>query len=75
MPAEHRLLVENLLGDPAQDAVPTDGGSLRMTYVVTNRSVFRLRIYELGTRVRVIGPEDVRREIRRELESFLAGTS
>jgi len=75
VPAEHRLLVENLLGEPAQGADRADGADVRMTYVVTNRAVFRLRIYELGTRVQVLGPEDVRREILGELESFLAGTS
>lgn len=71
VPAEHRLLVENLLG-PAT-AVAEEGSGLQLTYVVTNRAVFRWRIYELGTRVRVLGPEDVRRELLAELESFLAG--
>jgi predicted DNA-binding transcriptional regulator YafY len=73
VPAEHRLLVENLLGQAAD--VAEDAGTLRMTYVVTNRAVFRWRLYELGTRVRVLGPPDVRRELLAELESFLAGPS
>lgn len=73
VPVEHRLLVENLLGQAAD--VTEDSGSLRMTYVVTNRAVFRWRVYELGTRVRVLGPEDVRREMLSELESFLTGPS
>ncbi|MBA2768758.1 MAG: WYL domain-containing protein [Sporichthyaceae bacterium] len=72
-PAEHRLLVENLLGDPS--ALTDKGDSVRMTYVVTNRAVFRWRVYELGTRVRVLGPDDVRREIQAELESFLVDTT
>lgn len=71
MPAEHRLLVENLLGQPRELA--EDENTVRMTYVVTNRAVFRWRVYELGTRVLVLGPEDVRREMLAELESFLAG--
>lgn len=71
MPAEHRLLVENLLGQPRE--LTEDANTVRMTYVVTNRAVFRWRVYELGTRVRVLGPEDVRREMLAELESFLAG--
>lgn len=71
MPAEHRLLVENLLGQPRE--LTEDENTVRMTYVVTNRAVFRWRVYELGTRVRVLGPEDVRREMLAELESFLAG--
>ena len=69
VPVEHRLLVENLLGTAAD--VTEGDGALLMTYAVTNRSVFRWRIYELGTRVRVRGPEDVRREMLAELESFL----
>lgn len=71
MPAEHRLLVENLLGQPRE--LTEDENTVRMTYVVTNRAVFRWRVYELGTRVRVLGPEDLRREMLTELESFLAG--
>lgn len=71
MPAEHRLLVENLLGQPRE--LTEDANTVRMTYVVTNRAVFRWRVYELGTRVRVLGPEDLRREMLTELESFLAG--
>jgi predicted DNA-binding transcriptional regulator YafY len=73
VPTEHRLLVENLLGQPS--AAAEDAGALRMTYVVTNRAVFRWRVYELGTRVRIVGPEDVRQEMLAELESFLAGAS
>lgn len=70
-PAEHRLLVENLLGRPLHAA--EEARTVRMTYVVTNRRVFRWRLYELGTRVRVLGPEEVGAEIVAELESFLAG--
>lgn len=73
VPTEHRLLAENLLG-PAAEIIDADG-ALRMAYVVTNRAVFRWRVYELGTRVRVLEPEDVRREMLAELESFLAGAS
>ena len=51
VPEEHRVLAENLLGTPAQ--VAESGSALAMTYVVTNRQVFRNRVYELGTRVRV----------------------
>jgi hypothetical protein len=41
-----------------------------MTYVVTNCRIFRYRLYELGTRVRVVGPDDVRAEILAELATF-----
>jgi predicted DNA-binding transcriptional regulator YafY len=72
VPEEQRLLVENLLGR-ARDVVVGEGGLL-MTYVVTNRAVFRWRVYELGTRVRVVGPDDVRDEMLAELESFVAAS-
>ncbi len=42
-----------------------------MTYVVTNRAVFRWRVYELGTRVRVVSPDDVRAEILDELRAMV----
>lgn len=67
--SEHRVLTENLLGDPA-GATTTDGVD-HLTYVVTNRRVFRYRVYELGTRVRLVGPDDVRAEMLAELRSFL----
>lgn len=67
---DHIQLVENLLGTPAAG---TDSGQERqLTYVVTNRAMFRRRIYELGRRVRVLSPADVREEIVAELAE-LAG--
>ena len=66
---EHRVLVENLLGSPASSSEAS--GGLLMTYVVTNRAVFRWRVYELGTRVRVVSPDDVRAEILDELRSMV----
>ena len=67
--AAHRLLVENLLGSAAD--VREDSGDLLMTYVVTNRSVFRWRLYELGTRVQVESPDDVRTEMLAELQAMV----
>ena len=69
--AEHRVLVENLLGPPASVTVGEDG-ELLLTYVVTHRRVLRHRVYELGTRVRVVSPDEVREEILDELRSFVA---
>ena len=69
VPAEHRVLVENLLGAPT--TVREDADGLVMTYVVTNRAVFRWRVYELGTRVRVVSPDDVRAEMLAELRAML----
>lgn len=45
-----------------------------LTIHVTNRSAFRMRLYGLGTRVRVLGPEDVRAEMLEELRQ-LAGAA
>ena len=70
VPKEHQVLAENLLGTPAH--VTESGPALAMTYVVTHRQVFRNRLYELGTRVRVLSPDEVRAEILAELAS-LAG--
>ena len=69
VPVEHRVIVENLLGTPTT-AAETDG-ALTMTFRVTNRRVFRFRLYELGTRVRVVSPDDVLAEIVAELEAFV----
>lgn len=74
VPPEHRLLVENLLGTPVR-ADTSDPSSTDLTYVVTNRAVFRWRVYELGTRVRVLGPPDVREEILAELDAYLSGSA
>jgi predicted DNA-binding transcriptional regulator YafY len=65
---DQQVLVENLLGTPAR-AQP-DAGGLLATYVVTNRAVFRWRLYELGTRVRVVSPDDVRDEMLAELRAM-----
>ena len=63
------VLVENLLGTPARTQPDSDG--LLATYVVTNRAVFRWRLYELGTRVRVVSPDDVRAEMLAELRAMV----
>lgn len=73
VPAEHEVLAQNLLGRPAQ--VAAREGLLQLTYVVTHRRVFRYRLYELGTRVRVVSPADVRAEVLAELTSFLGDRS
>jgi hypothetical protein len=65
------VLVENLLGAAASVA-EGEGGELLLGYRVTNRRVLRNRVYELGTRVRVVSPAAVRDEILAELGSFVA---
>jgi len=63
------VLVENLLGPPTRTE---DGaGESLTTYVVTNRAVFRCRLYELSTRVRVVAPDDVRDEMLAELRAMV----
>ena len=39
------------------------------------RQVFRCRIYELGTRVTVLSPTEIRAEIVAELRSFLGASA
>lgn len=39
-----------------------------LTYTVTHRAALRVRIYQLGTRVRIVGPAEIRDEIIGELE-------
>jgi predicted DNA-binding transcriptional regulator YafY len=73
VPVEHRVIAENLLGTPAR-AEESDG-VLEMTYVVTHRRVFRYRLYELGTRVTVAAPDEVRQEIVAELAALAGAAS
>jgi predicted DNA-binding transcriptional regulator YafY len=57
--------VRRWLGDPASET-PV-GDDVDLVYVVTHRAALRARIYELGPRVRVVGPDEVRDEIVAEL--------
>jgi predicted DNA-binding transcriptional regulator YafY len=50
-------------------------GKVEMRYRVTNRTAFRDRIYELGTRVELLGPADVREELLSELERLADGAT
>jgi hypothetical protein len=67
--AEHRPHVENLLGQAT--TVADHAGALRLTVRVTHRAAFRRRLYELGTRVRLVGPAQVRDEVRDELHAVV----
>ena len=73
VPVEHRVIAENLLGTPAR--ADESDGVLEMTYVVTHRRVFRYRLYELGTRVTVAAPDEVRQEIVAELAALAGAAS
>ncbi|MBF4765014.1 WYL domain-containing protein [Nocardioides islandensis] len=47
------------------------GGLVEMTYVVTNHRAFRARVYVLGTRVRVVAPDEFREELLAELRDLV----
>ncbi|KAA1424243.1 WYL domain-containing protein [Nocardioides antri] len=74
---EHQPDVHRWLGEPASEEVgpPTGAGSrtVTMRYVVTHRAALRARLYELGRRVALVGPEDVRRELLDELVELKGG--
>jgi predicted DNA-binding transcriptional regulator YafY len=73
MDAQHLALAENLLGSAS--SLDTSDTLARATWSVTNRAVFRWRIYELGTRVRVASPPEFRQEIVAELQAILEGST
>ncbi|MGF1661494.1 MAG: helix-turn-helix transcriptional regulator [Kineosporiaceae bacterium] len=70
--AEHVPHVTDLLGPPS---TRRDGpeGTVVLGIPVTHRTAFRARLYELGTRVRLLGPEELRAEVREELAAVVAG--
>lgn len=69
---EHRPHVESMLG--ASSAVAhSDDAAVRLTIPVTHRAAFRRRLYELGSRVRLIGPQEVMDEVRAELRAVVEG--
>ncbi len=66
--ADYRGQVERALGTPHR-VEPTDG-TVRLTIPVTHRAAFRARLYHLGTRVRVLAPDEFRAEILAELTAI-----
>lgn len=78
-PADYAFDVRRWLGTPSSERESGDtgdtgntGGTVEFTYRVTNRAALRARVYELGPRVRVLGPEEIREEILAEL-ALMAG--
>jgi predicted DNA-binding transcriptional regulator YafY len=69
---DHQPDVRRWLGDPASEEV--DGDQVTMRYVVTHRAALRARLYELGRRVVLVGPEEVRRELIGELTELKGGS-
>jgi predicted DNA-binding transcriptional regulator YafY len=73
MDTEHLPLADNLLGPPS--SLDSSGSHAHATWRVTNRAVFRWRIYELGTRVRVLSPPELQQEIEAELQAIIGGAT
>jgi predicted DNA-binding transcriptional regulator YafY len=66
---DHVPDVQRWLDRPAY--VRTEEDSVELTYAVTNRSAFRARIYALGTRVEIVGPESFRGEVLTDLRDMV----
>lgn len=69
-PADFAPDVRRWLDEPQEESEAD--GHVTMTYRVTNRAALRVRLYELGPRVEVLGPRDVRQELVDEL-ALMAG--
>lgn len=69
-PADYAPDVRRWLNDPVETTEAD--GFVTMAYRVTNRAALRVRLHELGPRVEVLGPHDVRQELLDEL-ALMAG--
>lgn len=67
-PAQFVPDVHRWLAEPQEQSDPDDRGRVVLAYDVTNRAALRARLYELGERVEVLGPPEVRDEIIDELQ-------
>ncbi len=67
----YRLDVHRWLGQPETETI--DGDSVRIEYVVTHRAALNDRLFELGERVELLGPDDVRDDFMEELMTMSAG--
>lgn len=68
--AEHERQAIRELGRPLDRDERPDGVELRIR--VVNRPLWRVRLYQLGERVTLLGPEELRDEVRAELRAFAA---
>ncbi len=71
--AEYRTRVERALGRATE--VEREGESLTLTIPVVSHLTVRHRLYELGARVHLVGPESLREEVRADLRAHLGGGS
>ena len=69
---DHRPRVERLLGAATSSVDGPAQGTLRLTIPVTARQAFRSRLYQLGTRARLVGPPSLCDEVRADLLSAVA---
>lgn len=67
-PSEYAADVRRWLGTPERES--GEAGTTELVYRVTHRAALRSRIYQLGPRVTVVGPDDVRAEIIDELAAM-----
>jgi predicted DNA-binding transcriptional regulator YafY len=67
-PTEFVPDVERWLGTPV--SYNKRGDEVELVYTVTNRAALRARIYQLGIRVRVVAPEEIRAEMLAELREM-----
>jgi predicted DNA-binding transcriptional regulator YafY len=61
--------VERWLNEPAYTREV--GTAVDLIYVVTNRAAFRARVYALGTRVEIAGPDSFRDEVLADLQDLV----
>lgn len=69
----YRDRVEQMLGQATYVRPGGEAGEVELTIPVTNRAAFRSRLYQLGTRVRLTGPQSLRDEVRADLRAVAEG--
>lgn len=68
---EHERQAVRELGRPLERTERPDVVELRIR--VVNRPLWRVRLYQLGERVKLLGPDEMREEVRVELTAFASG--
>lgn len=69
----HLAEVHRVLG--GAEVVGQDGDQVLLSRCVTNRAAFWSRLYELGVRVRVVGPPELRAEVLDDLRAVARGST
>ncbi|KRB77066.1 hypothetical protein ASE01_09920 [Nocardioides sp. Root190] len=67
-PAHYEPDVRRWLGEP-EDVTPGEDDSVLLRYRVTHRAALRTRLNELGDRVRIVSPDEVRAEVIAALDA------